>query len=108
MYRGKLDPKIEALVANYPRRLYLDDVNPPKYHKIRRCGMGDQEAPLWVTPLKKEYCVNPTGEVAIQLEPFLYGHVGLTAHVDYKGRWKYWHISDLGSLETIIRHFSEL
>lgn len=81
-------------------------VNKGERHRIMRSGI--KRGSLWVTPRNNWYCVETTGEVESLMHHFLHTHFGAESGEDYKGRLKWWNITDFGDVAKVIRRFGEL
>jgi hypothetical protein len=97
-----MNKDIKAIVEQYSA-LHLK-VNKGERHRIMRSGIG--RGSLWITPRTNWYSVTLGGkEVEALMYNFLHTHFGAEDGEDYKGRWKWWNITDLGDVAKIIRHF---
>jgi hypothetical protein len=94
---------IKAIVEQCPVLHF--QVNKGERHRIMRSGI--RRGSLWVTPRTDCYCVAPTGEVEASMDNFLRTHFGPEDGADYKGRWKWWNIPNLGDVAKIIQRFGE-
>lgn len=98
-----MNREIKAIVEQYPVLHF--QVNKGERHRIMRSGI--RRGSLWITHRVNYYCVAPTGEVEALLCNFLHTQFGAENGVDYKGRWKWWNITDLGDVTKIIQRFGK-
>ena len=98
-----MNREIQAIVKQYP--MLTLQVNKGERHRIMRNGI--RRGSLWISPRINAYSITPTGEVASLMDHFLRSNFGPETGEDYKGRWKYWKISDIADVSSIIRHFAE-
>ena len=97
-----MNSDIKAIVDQFPSlRLH---VNKGERHRIMRSGIT--RGSLWIAPRVRGYNVIPTGEAEILLYHFLRS-IRVEDGVDYKQRWKYWNIPELGDVARIIQRFAE-
>ncbi len=80
-------------------------VNKGERHRITRSGIT--RGSLWVAPRTDGYCITPAGEVETLMYDFLHTNFGNERGEDYKGRWKWWNITDCGDVARVIQHFAE-
>jgi hypothetical protein len=99
----EMNRDIIAIVDQCPALRFK--VNKGERHRIMRSGI--KRGSLWVTPKTNCYCVTLTGEVEALMYNFLHTRFGAENGEDYKGRWKWWNITDLGEVATIIQRFGE-
>lgn len=102
-FRIELNTDIKAIVEQCP--VLQCHVNKGERHRITRSGI--RRGSLWVTPRTNCYCVTPTGEVEALLGNFLHTRFGAESGEDYKGRWKWWNITDLRDVSKIIQRLGE-
>jgi hypothetical protein len=100
---GEMNRDIKAIVDLYPL-LHLQ-VNKGERHRIMRSDI--KRGSLWIAPRVHYYSVTPSGEVEVLLDHFLRSHFGAEHGVDYKQRWKWWNIPELGDVAKIIQRFAE-
>jgi hypothetical protein len=97
-----MNSDIKAIVDQFPT-LSLQ-VNIGERHRIMRSGI--KRGSLWIAPRVRGYNVIPTGEAEALLYHFLRS-IRVEDGGDYKQRWKYWNISELGDVARIIQRFAE-
>jgi len=98
-----MNTDIKAIVDQFPS-LSLK-VNIGERHRISRSGI--KSGSLWIAPRVRCYSVTPSGEVEDLLYHFLHSNFGDANGVDYKGRWKWWNITELDDVAKIIQRFAE-
>jgi hypothetical protein len=101
--RVDMNKDIKAIVEQCP--LLHFKVNKGERHRIMRSGT--KRGSLWVVPRTNGYCITPTGELEERMSNFLKTNFGRNSGEDYKGRWKWWNIKDLGGVARVIQHFGE-
>ena len=77
---------------------------------------GTARGSLWIAPRGPKgvaptsavgyYNVIPTGEAEALLRHFLHSHFGPESGVDYRERWKWWNITELGDVAKIIQRYA--
>lgn len=98
-----MNSDIKAIVDKFPS-LSLQ-VNVGERHRIMRSGI--KRGSLWIAPRVSYFSVTPSGEAEDLLYHFLHSNFGDEAGVDYKGRWKWWNITELDDVAKIIQRFTE-
>ncbi len=98
-----MNTDIKAIVEQCPTLHFK--VNIGERHRTMRSDIT--RGSLWIAPRISGYNVIPTGEVETLMLHFLHSHFGAETGEDYKGRWKYWNIPDLGGVAKIIQRFGE-